>query len=80
MPTDAPQTEEPKAPEVRNTTAPRANKVVQHDEAPSGITDHPFEPRAEWWSLCRHCGLAQAAHSETTVRFHYVSDDLPDDE
>lgn len=38
-----------------------------HDEAPAIISDHPFEPRGEWWSLCRHCGLAMPAHAETTV-------------
>lgn len=38
-----------------------------HDEAPSVITDHPFEPRDRWWSLCKHCGLAQAAHSSSTI-------------
>jgi hypothetical protein len=38
-----------------------------HDEAPAIISDHPFEPRGEWWSLCKHCGLAQAAHSSSTI-------------
>lgn len=51
-------------------------KEVTHDETPSIITDHPFEPRKEWWSLCRHCSLAESAHRETTLeRFHYYSDD-----
>lgn len=31
------------------------------------IEDHPYEPRAEWWSLCKHCGLAQAAHASSTI-------------
>lgn len=42
-------------------------REVTHDEAPAIISDHAFEPRTEWWSLCKHCGLAEAAHSETTV-------------
>lgn len=45
----------------------KRKKFVEYDEAPSGITDHSFEPRGEWYTLCRHCGLAQAAHAETTV-------------
>jgi hypothetical protein len=24
--------------------------------------DHPFEPKDQWWGLCKHCNLAQAAH------------------
>jgi hypothetical protein len=38
-----------------------------HDEAPSQVNDHPFEPRGEWWSLCKHCGLARASHSSSTI-------------
>lgn len=31
------------------------------------VTDHAFEPRDRWWwSLCRHCGLGEAAHARTT--------------
>lgn len=37
-----------------------------HDEAPSIVHDHAYEPSGEWWSLCKHCGLAQAAHSSST--------------
>lgn len=44
-----------------------AKEPVGHDEAPSVIVDHAFEPRDKWWSLCKHCGLAQAAHSESTI-------------
>lgn len=58
-------------------------KEVGHDEAPAEIEDHPFEPRGEWYTLCKHCGLAQAAHSETTIdnlsRIGYYSDDNPED-
>jgi hypothetical protein len=42
-------------------------KPKGHDETPSNITDHPFEPRDKWWSLCKVCGLAQAAHAATTI-------------
>ena len=55
-------------------------KNVAHDEAPAIISDHAFIPRGEWWDLCKICGLAQAAHAETTVRppFVYYSDDTPE--
>lgn len=40
----------------------------------SVITDHPFSPRREWWSLCGHdkpngdaCNLSEAAHAETAA-------------
>lgn len=39
----------------------------EEDESPPGINDHPFEPRGEWWSLCKHCGLARASHSSSTI-------------
>lgn len=38
-----------------------------HDEASPGVGDHPFDPRGEWWSLCKHCGLARAAHRTSTI-------------
>lgn len=46
---------------------PLRKKVAAHDEAPSQIVDHAFEPRGAWYTQCRHCGLAMAAHSETTI-------------
>lgn len=49
------------------TYIPKREVVVQHDEVPAGIDDHPFEPRGEWYTLCKHCGLAEAAHKETTI-------------
>lgn len=55
-------------------------KEVGHDETPSGITDHAFEPRHAWYSLCKHCGLAEAAHAESAIQFHYVGDDDEDDD
>lgn len=48
---------------------------VFHDETPSMITDHKFSPRGEWFTLCKHCGLSEAAHAETELR--YYSDDNP---
>lgn len=44
-----------------------AEEPKAHDESPSIINDHPFEPIREWWTLCKHCGLAQAAHSSSTI-------------
>jgi ribulose bisphosphate carboxylase small subunit len=41
--------------------------VPRHDEALPEVDSHPFEPRKQWWSLCKHCGLAQAAHSSSTI-------------
>jgi hypothetical protein len=38
-----------------------------HDEAPAIVDDHMFEPRNQWWSLCKHCGLARAAHSSAST-------------
>lgn len=39
-----------------------------HDEAPSIVSDHPFVPKGEWFTLCGHngCNLAESAHYETT--------------
>lgn len=42
-------------------------KEKGYDEAPAIISDHAFEPRGEWWSLCRHCSLAMSAHKESTI-------------
>lgn len=55
-------------------------KEVAHDESPSQIVDHPFEPRGEWYTLCKHCHLAESAHRDTTIKFHYVGDDVVDDD
>lgn len=59
---------------------PKRPKEVMHDETPSVITDHPFKPKAEWWSLCGHegCNLAESAHQETTREIRYYSDDVPE--
>jgi hypothetical protein len=53
-------------------------KEVLHDETPSIITNHPFDPKGEWWSLCKHCNCAESAHLETMVKFRYYSDDVPE--
>jgi hypothetical protein len=34
----------------------------------SAISDHRYQPRGEWWSVCRFCGLAEAAHARSAVR------------
>jgi hypothetical protein len=62
-------------------------KEVAHDEAPAIISDHAYVPRDEWWSLCRVCGLAQAAHAEVSeeareaerkAHIAYYGDDNPE--
>jgi hypothetical protein len=71
------------APDIdqRKTERP---KEVQHDESPSGITDHPFEPKGAWFTLCKHCNLAESAHAETThehpIHVYHVSEDMDDDD
>lgn len=37
------------------------------DDGPAVITDHPFEPREDWYTVCRICDLAEAAHETTTL-------------
>lgn len=61
---------------------PNRRKEVQHDETPAIIQSHAFIPRNQWWSLCKICGLAQAAHQSTTLRapFEYYGDDSIDEE
>lgn len=64
---------------TKSETMPKAvvkPKVSFHDEAPAIISDHKFSPRGEWYTLCRHCSLAEAAHQATELR--YYSDDNPD--
>lgn len=45
----------------------KRKSFLEYDEAPAGIEDHEFVPRAQWWSLCKICGLAQANHNKTTI-------------
>lgn len=60
-------------------------KLKPQDEASeidySSPKDHPFEPRGAWYTLCKHCSLAEAAHDETTVnpRDHIGYSDYDDD-
>jgi hypothetical protein len=58
---------------------PRRMNYVEMDETPAIITDHPFEPKGAWYTQCKRCNLAMAAHSKTTVnpRDHigYFGDD-----
>lgn len=54
-------------------------KEVAHDETPSGIVDHIFEPKGEWYTLCKHCNFAESSHAETSLPFRYYSDDSPDE-
>lgn len=57
-------------------TTVKRPKEVPHDESPSQIVDHAFEPKFEWWSLCKHCNFSEAAHKETTLQpLKYHSDD-----
>lgn len=35
--------------------------------ASSTITNHAFVPENEWWTCCALCGLAESAHTRTTV-------------
>lgn len=59
---------------------PSRPKEVFHDQAPSQVIDHPFEPRGEWYTLCKHCRLAESAHKETTLLpLRYYSDDNPEE-
>ena len=49
----------------RNGAAAAAPTADPPAAAP--VTDHPFEPRGAWYSPCRHCRLAEAAHRTTTL-------------
>lgn len=44
--------------------------MTQAIDGPAATTvyDHPFEPRGEWWTVCRHCGLAEASHIASALR------------
>lgn len=64
---------------IPDTRQPRPKEIL-HDGTPSITTDHPFEPKAEWWSLCKHCNLAESTHAETTLKILYYSDDVPEDD
>lgn len=62
-------------------------KDAAQNKDPAIITDHEFVPRDEWWSLCKTCGLAQAAHAESSdeaieaerkAHIAYYGDDNPE--
>lgn len=55
---------------ISNETPKRA-KEVMHDETPSMITGHAFEPTTEWWSLCKICRMSEAAHVRSTLTSHF---------
>jgi hypothetical protein len=42
--------------------------VTDHGEGatPAMIHNHAFAPDGDWWTTCRQCGLAEAAHLSTT--------------
>lgn len=63
---------------IEDTPKTHRAKEVMHDEAPSVITDHEFEPKGEWWSLCKHCNLAESAHKKAKMEIRYYSDDVPE--
>lgn len=75
MKTTAVKKEEP---QEDRPTKHRRPRQVAHDETPSQIVDHKFSPKGEWYSLCRHCNLSEAAHAESEL--HYYGDDNPDDD
>jgi hypothetical protein len=33
----------------------------------ASITSHAFEPEDAWWTMCRVCGMSEAAHETTTL-------------
>jgi hypothetical protein len=58
----------------RTKLVPGNAKPVDRDEPVGGlITDHKYAPMNEWWTRCRYCRLAQAAHAESEIQ--YYSDD-----
>jgi hypothetical protein len=39
------------------------SEIGAHDTAKASlVTDHLFESKGEWWDLCKHCNLSEAAH------------------
>lgn len=62
---------------IGNDVIPEAAKVVQAppvkqtlaDESAAIIRDHKFSPKDYWFSLCRHCNLAESAHEETELEY-----------
>jgi hypothetical protein len=51
------------------TMASTSQPVDAPDTVASTTSDHPFESRdAWWWSLCKHCNLAESRHLETKAQ------------
>lgn len=48
------------------TSAPAVNGHAKRVD-PAPVTTHAFVPRDEWFTTCRLCGLAEAAHTATTI-------------
>lgn len=42
--------------------------MAEDTKAAQHVTDHLFRPKREWWSLCRHCNLAESAHRTTALK------------
>jgi hypothetical protein len=65
--------------EALMTDLTEKREVVDPDPGPAPVDDHPFEPRGAWYTLCKHCGLGEAAHKETTIDWRdyiaYYDDD-----
>lgn len=47
---------------------PEGEEVAPDTDASSIVTDHEFKPRGEWWTTCKHCGLARAAHARSAAQ------------
>lgn len=46
-------------------------EITRDGEKPAElITDHKWSPIDEWWTRCRHCRLAQAAHAESELQYY----------
>lgn len=56
-----------KVPKVNTPIRPRS---VGHDETPSVITDHKFAPMGEWYTRCKRCRLAEAAHAQSEIQYY----------
>lgn len=44
-----------------------AEEPKAFDDPSPRIDGHAFDPVGKWWSLCRHCNLARAAHTSSTI-------------
>ena len=60
-------------PEKKDSDTPPLMEVF-HDESPAIVSDHKFSPMGEWYTRCRICKLAEAAHA-SSEKIEYVGDD-----